>query len=143
MGMVNLAVAWWAWTTGQPGWQTIVMSAVVLLQIVEAHVTRSSSDSVFSLNPFSNRALLLATGLVVALQTIVIYAPPLQGIFGTAALDAHQVVVPFAAGLLLLVVTEGAKWFGRRRAAVLLRGVDRRRDGPAEGQGDSGRVPRG
>jgi Ca2+-transporting ATPase len=137
IGMVNLAVAWWAWTTGQPGWQTIVMSTVVLLQIVEAHVTRSSSDSVFSLNPFSNRALLAATGLIGALQAMVAYAPPLQGIFGTAALAVHQVVVPLAAGLLLLVVTEGAKWFGRRRAAVLLRGVDRRRDGPAEGQGDT------
>ena len=118
LGIVNLAVAWWAWTTRQPAWQTIVMSTVVLLQIIEAHVSRSSSDSVFSLNPFSNRALLAATGLIGALQAIVIYAPPLQGIFGTAALGAHQVVVPVAAGLLVLAITEGAKWRGRRRASL-------------------------
>jgi Ca2+-transporting ATPase len=117
IGIVNLAVAWWAWTTRQPAWQTIVMSTVVLLQIVEAHVSRSSSDSVFSLNPFSNRALLGATGLIGALQAIVIYAPPLQGIFGTAALGAHQVVVPVAAGLLVLAIIEGAKRLGRRRAS--------------------------
>jgi len=117
MGVVNLAVAWWAWTTRQPAWQTIVMSTVVLLQVIQAHVSRSSSDSVFRLDPFSNRALLAATGLIVALQTIVIYAPPIQGIFGTAALAAHQVVVPIAAGLLLLAITEGAKWFGRSRGS--------------------------
>ena len=68
IGIVNLAVAWWAWTTRQPGWQTIVVSTVVLLQIVEAHVSRSSSDSVFRLNPFSNRVLLAATGLIGVLQ---------------------------------------------------------------------------
>lgn len=117
MGLVNLTVAWWAWTTGQPAWQTIVMSTVVLLQVIQAHASRSSSDSVFRLNPFSNRALLATSGLIVALQALVIYAPPIQQIFGTAALAANQLVVPIGAGLLVLAIIEGAKWFGRRRAS--------------------------
>jgi Ca2+-transporting ATPase len=116
MGSVNLAVAWWAWSSRQPAWQTIVMSTVVLLQVIEAHVSRSSSDSVFRLNPFSNRALLAASGLIGALQVIVVYAPPLRSIFGTAAVAAHQVVVPLAAGLFVLAISEATKWLGRRRA---------------------------
>lgn len=72
IGVVNLAVGWWAWSTKQPEWQTIVMTTVVLLQIVEAHASRSSSESIFSMSPFSNRALLAATAWIGLLQAIII-----------------------------------------------------------------------
>jgi Ca2+-transporting ATPase len=117
VGAVNLTVAWCAWNTGQPAWQTIVMSTVVLVQGVEAQVSRSASESLFSLNPFSNLALLAATGAIGVLQAMVVYAPALQGIFGTAAVGVGQLLAPAAAGLCVLAVTEGYKWLNRRRAA--------------------------
>jgi Ca2+-transporting ATPase len=114
LGAVNLAVAWWSWKSGQPEWQTIAMTTVVLLQVFQAQASRSFKDSVFRLNPLSSRALLAATGLILLLQAAVIYLPPLHGAFGTASLSPLQALVPLAAGLAVLLVVEGVKGLGRR-----------------------------
>jgi Ca2+-transporting ATPase len=113
LGAVNLTVAWWAFSTRQPAWQTIVMSTVVLLQIVEAHVGRSWTESVFRLNPLTNRALLAGTGAVLLLQAAAMYVPPLPQLFGTAPLAAYQLVVPLIAGWFVLSAVEIAKQIGR------------------------------
>jgi Ca2+-transporting ATPase len=114
LGAVNLAVAWWSWKSGQPEWQTIAMTTVVLLQVFQAQASRSFKDSVFRLNPLSNRALLAATGLILLLQAAVIYFPPLHGVFSTTNLSPLQALVPLAAGLAVLLVVEGVKGLGRR-----------------------------
>jgi Ca2+-transporting ATPase len=114
LGGVNLGVAWWAYHSGQSAWQTIVMTTVVLLQVVEAHAGRSKHISVFRLSPWSNRALFASTGLILLLQVMVIYLPPLQFLFGTADLSLRQLAVPVAAGALVLSVMELSKRFGRR-----------------------------
>jgi magnesium-transporting ATPase (P-type) len=90
------------------------MTAVVLLQVFEAHASRSPSASVFGLSPLSNRALLAATATVLVLQAAVVFVPPLQGLFGTAGLSPLQMIVAMAAGLFVLLVVEGAKGLGRR-----------------------------
>ncbi len=117
LGMVNLAVAWWAWSTGQPEWQTIVLTAVVLLQVFQAQAGRSSRESVFRLNPLSNKALLGATGLILGLQAGVIYFPPLHAVFATLPLSGYQLAIPLLAGLFILCVVEAAKMLGRLDAA--------------------------
>ena len=113
LGGVNLTVAWWAFATRQDGWQAIVMTTVVLLQVVEAHVGRSKSVSVFRMSPWTNRPLVVFTALILVLQLIVIYLPPLQSVFGTSALSARQLAVPLLAGSFVLAVMELAKRFGR------------------------------
>jgi Ca2+-transporting ATPase len=113
LGVANLAVAWWAWSTGQPEWQTIVLTAVVILQVFQAQAGRSSRESVFRLNPLSNKALLGATGLILALQAGAIYLPPLHAVFSTLPLSVHQLAVPLVAGLGVLCVVEGSKLLGR------------------------------
>jgi Ca2+-transporting ATPase len=112
LGIVNLSVAYWAFTSNQPGWQTIVMTTVMLLQIVEAHVSRSSKVPVMRLDPLSNRALFFITVLLVVLQALVIYTPALHGLFGTAPLSACQLLVPLAAGLIVLIIVEAVKGLG-------------------------------
>jgi len=112
VGALNLAVAYWAFSTQQPGWQAIVMTTVVLLQIVEAHSSRSWQGSLLRLSPLSNRPLLLATVVIVVLQAVVVYLPPLHGVFGTAALSARQLAVPVVAAAVLLIIVEGTKALG-------------------------------
>ncbi len=121
LGAVNLAVAWWAWSTGQPEWQTIVLTAVVLLQVFQAQVGRSSRESVFRLHPLSNKALLGATGLILGLQAGVIYLPPLHAIFATLPLSGYQMAVPLLAGLFVLCVVEASKVLGRPDSANTIR----------------------
>lgn len=114
LGGTNLLVAYWAFTSNQPGWQTIVMSTVVLLQIIEAHAGRSARLSVFKLNPLSNRVLPVISIFIILVQAAVIYMPALHDLFGTQALSARQLIVPLGAGLFVLVIVEGYKWLGRK-----------------------------
>jgi Ca2+-transporting ATPase len=116
LGAINLAVAWWTWSTGQAAWQTVVLTTVVLLQVVEAQANRSWRESVFRIDPFSNKPLLWATATICALQALVVYLPPLHGIFGTAPLAAGQLAAPAIGCLLVLAATELSKWGMRRKA---------------------------
>jgi hypothetical protein len=65
------------------------------------------------MSPWSNRRLVFFTTLILILQLIVIYLPPLQLVFGTCALSARQLAVPLLAGSFVLAVMELAKRFGR------------------------------
>jgi Ca2+-transporting ATPase len=113
VGALGLGVAYWGFHTRQPAWQTMVMTSLVLLQIVEAHTSRSWQVSMLRLSPLSNKPLLVATIVILVLQAAVIYVPPLHGVFGTAALSARQLFVPVAAAAALLIIVEGAKALGR------------------------------
>jgi magnesium-transporting ATPase (P-type) len=90
------------------------MTSIVLLQMLQAHASRSLTVSAFALTPWSNRALLAATVGVLLMQAAVVFLAPLQGLFGTAGLTAPQMVVLLAAGLLVLLAVEGAKRVGRQ-----------------------------
>jgi Ca2+-transporting ATPase len=114
MGVVSLAVTLWAWKSQQPEWRSVAMTSIVLLQMLQAHASRSLTVSAFALTPWSNRALLAATVGVLLMQAAVVFLAPLQGLFGTAGLTAPQMVVLLAAGLLVLLAVEGAKRVGRQ-----------------------------
>jgi len=114
LGAVNLAVALWAFHAWPGQWQTIVLTTVVLLQVFQAHATRSSRESVLRVDPRSNRGLLVATGLLLALQACVVFVPPLHAIFDTSALSLRQALIPVAAGVVVLLAVEAVKLAGRR-----------------------------
>jgi Ca2+-transporting ATPase len=116
IGLVALAVGYGAWVTGQAAWQTMLLTTVILAQIMQAHVSRSATDSVFKMNPLSNQPLLIATAFIIALQVIVIYFAPLHGIFATAPLTPAQLAVTLGASLIVLVAGESEKWLRRRRS---------------------------
>jgi hypothetical protein len=59
-------------------------------------------------------AVLVAVGLVVLLQLGFTYAPPLQAMFGTAALTAGELALCVGAGVALFVMMEAEKWLVRR-----------------------------
>lgn len=73
------------------------------------------------LNPLSNKALLVATGLILVIQAGVIYLPPLHAVFATLPLSAYQMTVPLVAGLFILCVVEASKLLGRLDAAHMTR----------------------
>jgi Ca2+-transporting ATPase len=114
LGAVNLAVAIGAYHAWQAQWQTVTMTTVVLLQVFQAQASRSSKGSVFHVDPLSNPGLLATTGIILALQASVVFIPQLHGIFTTTSLTALQTAVPFAAGLLVLLVVEAVKLIVRR-----------------------------
>ena len=114
IGLVALGLGFWAWRTGQAAWQTMLLSSVILSQVMQAHASRSGRDSVFRMNPLSNKPLLGASLLILALQVIVIYATPLHRIFETVPLSAGQLAITVGASLVILLAAEIEKGLRRR-----------------------------
>jgi Ca2+-transporting ATPase len=93
MALVSLGVGYWGWSTGNPAWQTMVFTTLVLSQLGNAMALRSERDSLFNIGLFSNRAMLGTVLLTFGLQLAVIYVPLLQGIFNTQPLSASELVI--------------------------------------------------
>jgi len=90
MGGVCIATQAWAYTTGQAHWQTMVFTVLTLSQLGHALAVRSERDSLFMQGLLSNRPLLGAVLLTLALQLAVIYVPALNPIFHTAPLSVGE-----------------------------------------------------
>jgi Ca2+-transporting ATPase len=73
------------------GAQTMAVTSVILFQVFYLLESRSLTDSIVGASLISNPALLPGIGLVLGLQAALIWWPPLQAIFGTAALSAREV----------------------------------------------------
>jgi Ca2+-transporting ATPase len=73
---------------------------------------RSEYTSLAALGLFSNRPLVAAVALTVALQLLVIYGAPLQRVFGTTSLSIGELgtVVALSAVIPLAVEVERAIW---------------------------------
>jgi Ca2+-transporting ATPase len=114
IGAVSLGSQAWSYRSGSSNWQTVVFTVLVLSQLVHSLVIRSERQSLLRQGLFSNRALLGAVALTVALQMAVIYWPVMQPIFHTSALSPRELAVCFSLPLVVLVVVESEKWLVRR-----------------------------
>jgi magnesium-transporting ATPase (P-type) len=76
---------------------TITFTGIVACQIGTAFAARTDRASLFTVGVLSNRFLLWGIAFELAFTAAVIYAPPLQHIFGTAALSPAQlaIIAPF------------------------------------------------
>ena len=76
---------------------TVAWLGIVTCQIGTAFAVRTDRASLRSVGVFTNRFLLGAIGLSLAFAALLIYAPPLQGFFGTESLAPVQLltVAPF------------------------------------------------
>jgi magnesium-transporting ATPase (P-type) len=94
------------------------LAAIIVLQIVNVFLCRSSVRSVFSMNALDNRLIVWGIGLEMVLMLLAVYAPWGQSLLGTAAMPGTLwlFLVPFTAAMLGL--EEFRKWIVRR---VLLR----------------------
>jgi Ca2+-transporting ATPase len=75
---------------------------------------RSTRDSLFRIGPLSNKPLVGAVVLTIALQMLVIYLPAMQNLFGTISLGIGDLCVALVLSSIILWVEELWKWFTRR-----------------------------
>ncbi|MCR4325749.1 MAG: cation-transporting P-type ATPase [Patescibacteria group bacterium] len=78
---------------------TVALTVLAVFQWLNAWNCRSESASIFRMNPLSNKYLLGATAIVVFLQILTVYLPPLQNLLHTTALAAGDW------GVIVLVAT--------------------------------------
>jgi magnesium-transporting ATPase (P-type) len=76
---------------------TMTFLGMVMGQVGTAFAARTERASLRSIGVFSNRLLLWGILFELALSALIIYAPPLQELLGTAALEPHMLlfVLPF------------------------------------------------
>ncbi|MCY7364272.1 MAG: HAD-IC family P-type ATPase [Frankiaceae bacterium] len=123
-GITLLAATWAAFLLEQSAGgtdavaRTAAVNALVGLQIVYLFACRSSTRSAWRLGLWTNRVLLLGVGLQVLAQALLVYAPAVQGLFGTAPLGADawlRVLAVVALGAVVLAVDKALRT--RRSAA--------------------------
>jgi Ca2+-transporting ATPase len=99
--MAGVVLSLQAWAIQVPGshWQTMVFTALCLLQLGHALAIRSEKESLFRQGLLSNKPILASVVLTIALQLAVIYVPNLHSVFKTQSLTLGEL------GLVLLLST--------------------------------------
>ena len=115
MGIVSLGMGYWAWSTGQHEWQTMVFTTLTLSQMGHALAIRSERVSLFKIGLFSNTPLMGAVLLTFLLQMAVIYFPFMQQIFKTVPLPPADLVICLVLSTVVFWGVELEKWFMRRQ----------------------------
>jgi Ca2+-transporting ATPase len=105
----------WALATGHAHWQTMVFTVLTLAQMAHVMAIRSESEPLWRQGLASNRPLLGAVLLTLALQMATIYVPVLQPIFKTEALDLAELGICFAAAAVVYLAAEAEKAWRRGR----------------------------
>ena len=98
---------------------TISLTVLAVFQWFNAWNCRSEDQSIFTMNPFSNKFLIGATCIVVLLQLLAVYHPFMQKVLHTTplALADWLVIVPIAFSIIF--VEETRKLFARHGFAFL------------------------
>jgi len=116
-----LAGGGWEWSQTLPFESTLYrqattacLTAIVLMQVVNVHLCRSRTSSIFSLPLFGNRLITVGIAAEVVIILLIDYTPAGHVLFGTAPIgwSAWLIVLPFAAAMLVL--EEARKAFIRR-----------------------------
>lgn len=97
--------------------QTMAVTTVIFFQIFYMLNCRSLKDSIFKIGLFSNRTVFAGIGAVLALQSLFIYAPPLQAVFGTAPLSLAALGLSVLVGMIILPVITVEKMLRKRQEA--------------------------
>ena len=114
MGFVAVFSQAWFFSAGNPHWQTMVFTVLCLSQLGNAMAVRSTDESLFSIGLFSNKYMLGAVVLTLALQMAIIYVPFLNTIFKTAPLSAPELAIALALSTVVFVAVEVEKLVRRR-----------------------------
>lgn len=93
---------------------TATLSAIIVMQVVNVFLCRSSIRSVFSTGLSGNRLILWGVVLEIVLILLIDYTPWGNNLLGTAPIPAEVwlFVIPFAAAMFLM--EELRKWLARR-----------------------------
>jgi Ca2+-transporting ATPase len=115
--MAGLTLGTQAWFVAsgddQARWQTLTFTMLCFVQLGHVLAVRSERDSLFALGLLSNRPLLGAVLLAIALQLAIIYLPALNAVFRTAPLSAAELALTFAGAALVFGAVEIEKWLRR------------------------------
>jgi Ca2+-transporting ATPase len=94
--------------------QTSCVTAITFAQVFYLLNCRSLRNSFMSQGMFSNPSIYIGITVLLLLQACFVYVPPLQRLFGTAALDSEAWFHASLAGAVVLPVISIEKWIRSR-----------------------------
>ncbi|KAA0248271.1 MAG: cation-translocating P-type ATPase [Candidatus Jettenia sp.] len=95
--------------------RTVAFCVMVISQLFHSFNCRNAKHSLFQIGPFTNKKLLLATGLSLAMQVAIVYIPYSEGIFKVTPLGLQDWIIVFGFSSLTFFVMEIIKCFLRKR----------------------------
>lgn len=95
---------------------TISLTTLAVFQWFNAWNCRSQINSIFTSNPFSNKFLFGATGIVIGLQLLAVYNPFFQKVLRTVPLDWKDWLLIIAVAFSIIAVEEFRKVIFRKVA---------------------------
>ena len=105
MTLAAIFIQWWAVAKGYNvnSQQTMVFTTLCFVQLGNALSVRSSYQNMFSSRLFANRGMWVAIIITILLQTLIVFAPFINPVFKTTALDwiAMQIILLVAVVSLL------------------------------------------
>jgi Ca2+-transporting ATPase len=114
LAILSTVVGYWAFSNGNPDWQTMIFTTLTFGQMAAVLSLRSDDESFFKFGIRRNPALIAAVALTVVLQLAVTYVPFLQELFETTSLTAMDLFICIGAGFLMLIGIEIEKSLFRR-----------------------------
>ncbi|WP_199245624.1 cation-translocating P-type ATPase [Leifsonia sp. AG29] len=96
---------------------TATFATIVACQVGTAFAARTERSSLRALGVLSNRPLLGAILVELLFVAAFCYLPPLQAIFGTAALPGWVLLLLIPCPVIVWSADEFVRWLGRRRGA--------------------------
>ncbi|MBI5191092.1 MAG: cation-translocating P-type ATPase [Nitrospirae bacterium] len=123
MAAVAISLQAWAYTSGNPNWQSMVFTVICLSKVFNVMAVRSETESVFRQGLSSNKPLLLSVILTFTLQMATLYVPFLNPIFRTRPLGTAELALVLGLSCSVFVAVEAGKALKRKNNAT--------RSGPA------------
>ena len=118
VGGLTIGIEAWALRHGIAHWQTMAFTVLCFSQLGLALAIRSRQESIFSQGLLSNKPMLGAVALTVALHLLIVYVPFFNGVFRTQPLSWAELGLAVAASSLAFWAVELQKLISRRRGQV-------------------------
>jgi Ca2+-transporting ATPase len=113
MGVVTLGMQTWAIHSENSHWQTMAFTVLCFSQMGHVMAIRSERESLFEIGVFSNKPLLGALVLTVALQMMIIYTPFFNTVFKTQPLTIYELAITLLVSSIVFWAVEMEKWIIR------------------------------
>ncbi|MCU0607126.1 MAG: cation-translocating P-type ATPase [Candidatus Edwardsbacteria bacterium] len=116
MAIGSLGMMQWALTHGHSEAQarTMVFTCMAVYQLFHSLAIRSERYSLFKIGPAGNPQLLGSVVVVLGLQLLLLYWPPLGGVFKVEAIAAADLGISVAVASSVFWLVELEKWLFRR-----------------------------
>ncbi|MVN78822.1 HAD-IC family P-type ATPase [Hymenobacter sp. HMF4947] len=119
VGLLTIGMQAWSIRQGLLHWQTMAFTVLCFSQLGLALAIRSRRESLFSLGLLSNKPMLGAVALTVALHLLIIYVPFGNRLFSTQRLTLAELGVTLALSSLVFWAVELQKLIVWRRGVAI------------------------